>query len=867
MKIQHCLSTSSLFGDLDEAEIERLAQKVIVKKVASGDFIYREGEVGSDIYLIASGAVDIVYKSDTGQIFTIGCMGQGSHFGETTLLTGKHHSVGIRASTKTKLLIITEKVFHELFDENSVVHNALERSLAERLQLSFYLLKENSETLQKGSASLESVDTPVLGTSYLNQPSELNYAFEQSRLFTTVRRLIEQFATNRDPVLITGEAGTGKRLVAKQVHLRTETKDVPYIQIDLRQFDPWVLQTKLFGRDQEDFVFTEGRQPGIIEQVQAGTIVLYHAEELNQVLQRKLVNLLQTGLFTNGRGEKKRFPARILFICRSNFVSESTKENIFIPQFKKLLSKQVITIPALREHKIDIPNLVNHYLEKYSRQEFKNISNITPRAVGVLMNYDWPGNINELSNVIQRAVIVSEDGETLSEQILLGLPRTEGKQLFDLLRVEKVRKLFTSHLFPVLPMALITVLVIFGLGALILGPSEADHNIGITLGWYIGWPLLIMSFFFLPRFWCSVCSMAVPGRIVQYFYKPKRKLPSVISNYSGWIVTALCLGVFWVEIVWNAYQSPALTAGIILFIATGSLVFSILYKRRAWCRYICPLGAMNAIFSMPSILELRANRHLCANRCDEYSCYTGTDRAPGCPMFRHPYLVDNNRDCTLCGNCVKNCPHQSIQLNLRLAPQELWNMETPRLSDSFLVMGLAAIFFFLARHQDTTPLFIKLGEFLGGIFTSPYLIGSVLLWGTVAGLFIIFMIYMFIQSRLLKSDYRRTLALYGYGAIPLVLGGYLAVYVKMFVTGAGRLLPNFYELMDKTIPIGTIHLLTDSGVTTIQHIIVLGGMLCTLYANYRITSRLRQNRELSSMIHFPPAVFNLILGMLFVATF
>ena len=161
----------------------------------------------------------------------------------------------------------------------------------------------------------------------------------------------------------------------------------------------------------------------------------------------------------------------------------------------------------------------------------------------------------------------------------------------------------------------------------------------------------------------------------------------------------LSILVLWVEIIWDAHNNPRIGGWVILTVALGAFFFRMFFKRRAWCLYVCPLGAINAIFAMPSILELRANRHLCLNRCRHHVCFGAENEQEGCPMYRHPFLVDNNRDCILCAKCIKSCSDNSIHLNLRLAPQELWDLETPRRPDSFLIVALGAILFPFALQE------------------------------------------------------------------------------------------------------------------------------------------------------------------------
>ena len=178
------------------------------------------------------------------------------------------------------------------------------------------------------------------------------------------------------------------------------------------------------------------------------------------------------------------------------------------------------------------------------------------------MNYDWPGNLTELSSVIRRAVMLAKRNEILPEQILLGLPKTEGKWEYNVLRIGWIRTFFTSRIFPRVPQVIIGCVFLLTVFFLFFGPLNPEAKIGLILGWYIGWPLLFFSFFFLARTWCSVCSFVVSGILLQNIVKPDRKTPAFIKNYSGWIMAVLCILVFWVEIIWDAYNNPYLTGGI-----------------------------------------------------------------------------------------------------------------------------------------------------------------------------------------------------------------------------------------------------------------------------------------------------------------
>ena len=124
-----------------------------------------------------------------------------------------------------------------------------------------------------------------------------------------------------------------------------------------------------------------------------------------------------------------------------------------------------------------------------------------------------------------------------------------------------------------------------------------------------------------------------------------------------------------------------------------------LYRRRAWCRYLCPLGKMVGVLAGGSMLEIRANYSICNNDCITHSCYTGTmEGRDGCPMFEGPFSLRSNLDCILCGTCIKNCSHQSPQVNLRLPGFELWSSRRFERTITFLVPLIMGTQLFRGLH-------------------------------------------------------------------------------------------------------------------------------------------------------------------------
>ncbi|MEE4165830.1 MAG: sigma 54-interacting transcriptional regulator [Desulfocapsaceae bacterium] len=851
--IQQNLQQSVIFSDIGAEQLAEITENVEVRHVAQGDFIHRRGDQANSFYIVATGEVELTLQGDDGALSIVGRVGPGGHFGETSLLTGRPQSLTIRALCDVVLICLSNAYFHQLLGQNRLVQERIECALAERLRISFQdhaasVLACDISTRQE----IRLVDMMPL-SECISADDEIDGQKDKvlrSQTAREIQQAIEKFSANDRPVLLTGETGTGRRLLAKQIHLQSSHTQGPYIEVDARDFNADELARRLFGEKNDPFPFSQVRQTGVFEQFSRGTVVLHHLDRIPLPVQKKIADAIETLTYTRVGGERQiALEARIIFV--SEYPLETLKEMLkIIRQLEQILEPATFHVPALRFHKRDLPQLVDYYLHRFSREYGKNISSVSPGTLGVLMNYDWPGNLIELSAVIQRAVMLARDDEILSEHILLGLPKSEGKWEFNLLRVPWIRTVLESRFYPDLPRFVVGTVLLAAVITLFFGPADPEKNIGITLSWAIGWPLLFFSFFFMARTWCSVCTLAVPGTMLQSVIRPTRKTPEIIKTYSGWIMSVLCIIVLWVEVVWNAYESPMLTGWIIVAITIGSIVFSVFFSRRSWCRYLCPLGAINAIFAMPSILELRSNRHLCLNRCEDHACYTGMVDKSGCPMFRHPFMVDNNKDCIICGDCIKSCNKHSIHLNLRLAPQELWDIEEPRQADSFLIISLGAIFFPFALHSQLFTFIQTLQQtYPATLGQLPFaLIGSCIFFALIFIFQIGYFLMVQLQAHLTKVNRKILLPLLGYGFIPIILGVYLAVHFEVFVSQSWRLVANLREIVGLTPVVAGARLISPDASALLQVFTVAGGFLASLYATYRITDRLKgggvTNRDL-----------------------
>lgn len=856
------LYASILFKDVAAAEVERIIAAGSWQEVAQGEYVYRQGENHGHFHLVADGSLELTINVEGGGQHIVSHIGPGGHFGETSLLTGSPNSLNARALTRVSLLSFDAETFNSVLLANPVIQKRLSIALAKRLRVSFQDHANSLTKFSTGSPSLSHnldaafiSEVQALAAAGKRPESDREIRFAESTIAKQINKAVQRFSDNLEPVLLSGESGTGRRMIASEIHRASANKNGPYAEIDIRRIDPVQLEVELFGYEQDgSTAFSQIAEIGVLDRMQGGTVVLYNAEYMEPDSQRQLARKLKRAAARAAGGNGRLPGARIVLIC-SDESQQQDGHNRLLPELFIHFAKQHFRAAPLREHRRDIPRLLQYYLKRYCTQYGKTITEVDDLSLGRFMNYDWPGNLTEMASVVQRAVLLGKSNEPLSNQIILGVPKSEGKWEFNLLRLQGVRAFVASRLFPVLPRILVGAFFILVMIALFFGPTTAEHNIGNTLSWVVGWPLLLFSFFFLARTWCSICGLSVPGWLAQLVLKPERPTPQFIRRYSGWIMSFLCILLFWIETAWNAYQSPRITAWIVFSITCCSLFFSMFFKRRVWCRYLCPLGAINAIFAMPAILELRSNTQMCMNRCLDHVCFNGDGKESGCPMFRHPFLVDNNRDCILCGQCVKNCKLNSVHLNLRLAPQELWNLQSPRLEDSFLVVSLAAIFFPFAINQKDPAAIQNWTAMIHGLGLpdSRPLAAAILFVLCITACLAGYALYSQIVARQTNTGIKKTSATLGYGMIPLVLGAFMSAHLEILVSGLWLLPANLMEMAGMEATYTAHRVMSHDTTFVLQFITIFGGLAAALYATNRIVKRLLNGRRYELKMFMPAA--------------
>ncbi|MBT8329613.1 MAG: sigma-54 dependent transcriptional regulator, partial [Desulfofustis sp.] len=244
----------------------------------------------------------------------------------------------------------------------------------------------------------------------------------KSREMLKIFDMINRIAPTPANVLIYGESGTGKELVAQAIHKKSKVVGRPFVPITCSAIPEELMESELFGHVKGSFTGAISDKSGLFKEADSGTAFLDEIGELTPIIQTKLLRVLQEREI-KPVGGTKHLPIDVRIIAATNRILE---EEIRAGRFREDLFYRLavvpIRVPSLRERKSDIPLLVRHFLEKYSTQLGKDIHEISSYALEVLMSYDFPGNVRELENIIERGVALETSSIILPENLSLSGP-------------------------------------------------------------------------------------------------------------------------------------------------------------------------------------------------------------------------------------------------------------------------------------------------------------------------------------------------------------------------------------------------------------------------------------------------------------
>jgi DNA-binding NtrC family response regulator len=250
---------------------------------------------------------------------------------------------------------------------------------------------------------------------HLNEGASRDYIFCEpvSKSMKEISRVVAKVAPTEANVLLLGENGTGKEVIAREIHRQSVRKDEIFVSVNITAIPDTLFESELFGHVKGAFTDAREAKPGRFELAHHGTLFLDEIGNMSLPMQSKLLSVLQERSITR-LGSTTAIPVDFRLICATNMpLREMVSEGSFRQDLLFRINTIVVDIPPLRQRAEDIPTLANFYLQHFAKKYSKNITSIGGKSLQKLMNHTWPGNIRELQHAVEKAVILC-DGETLS---------------------------------------------------------------------------------------------------------------------------------------------------------------------------------------------------------------------------------------------------------------------------------------------------------------------------------------------------------------------------------------------------------------------------------------------------------------------
>jgi len=317
-----------------------------------------------------------------------------------------------KRTVETGVIVIT--AFHDMDTTVTAIKRGATEYITKPIDVD-ELEKAVSRAMKVTSVMKQRKASPEIGASY-QKGKIVGNSKDMKEVFKAIGALSE----NRVTVLIEGETGTGKELIAKAIHCNGPYKDHPFLAINCSAIVPTLLESELFGHEKGSFTGAFRQKKGKFELAGEGTIFLDEVGEIPLELQSKLLRFLQEKEFERVGGEKAYYSNARVIAATNRDLWEMVRQNAFREDLYYRLSVATIKVPPLRARRGDIPFLVTYLLRKISSELHRNVKAVEEKVVRKLMDYDWPGNVRELENVLTRAAINTQ-GDVIFEEFVTPL--------------------------------------------------------------------------------------------------------------------------------------------------------------------------------------------------------------------------------------------------------------------------------------------------------------------------------------------------------------------------------------------------------------------------------------------------------------
>lgn len=743
---------------------------------SDGETILHQGDSAESLFLLLEGQVKVVQTDSSGTEHLLARIDAGGLFGERAVLTGERRTAAVKAVGEVRVAELSRRSFKRLLDICPEVYANLCRLLAR--QLGNWSLRH----LQDEQESKELL-TSLLGWQIL---PDFDSFPGVSRWAQDLNHQIRELAVSQHNVLVLGERGTWKELVARLIHYHCGDEARPILYLDCADPPPVLRQqngkrgkrqdvlvaaiaqeSALFGHEPDSTVYANGTRRGFLELGDGGELILENVEFLSLKVQQRLVEYLRDFRFSRlGEIQQQRSRVRIIATSDEN-IPALAEQGDFNQELARQLGREQVQLKPLRERKKDIPVIAKRLLTHLNQKHHKQVRGLCQDALNRLVDYGWPLNGQELQQVIDRAVAVSNDDLLHSEHIFLNIATESSEGRLNLFQLPLVKKIAQSPAFPGRLRLISSMLFFVVLAVCLFGPVE--NNLGNLLVWTIWWPALLLLTLFGARSWCSHCPLDAMARLVGRWQRKPPVEPRWLKRYGAWFSIGGLLAILFAEQVWDMFNRASGTAWLLVILLCTALSAQLVCGIRSWCKHLCPLGNLLGHSARLSLVELRSNNNVCLSQCQVDDCIKEKE----CPMGLHPTAASSTDDCVLCCSCAKECPHDAICLDLRYPWLGLFERQTGSLAEIFfaplLIGAVLAIRLPQLILQDS-PLLQQTMQF-------SIVAGGLLLLISLSGLS---------SDRAVRQ---RRFHRFGIAVLPLALCGLFGVFFRELIDHGPELLP------------------------------------------------------------------------------
>ncbi|MCZ7380848.1 MAG: 4Fe-4S binding protein [Candidatus Methanoperedens sp.] len=447
----------------------------------------------------------------------------------------------------------------------------------------------------------------------------------------------------------------------------------------------------------------------------------------------------------------------------------------------------------------------------------------------------------------------------------------QDKRKYDMLQQEAVASFFKNRknqfFFQLSAVFLLVLVVLAGF----FGIQNSNMSLTTISIWVIWWSLLLISLALAGRVWCFMCPFGAIGDWAQRqtFYKKvedtfslKRKFPARFRNLSP--AAILFLMITWADFQFNLVNSPLLTAYFIVALLGLVVIISIIFERRSFCRYACPITGLIGLYSMFAPVELRAKDKETCKACTEKYCISGNEKGYACPVFEYPGTMEKNTHCILCTECIKTCHRNNISFNIRSFAGDFLNLTKTRVDEALFILMLLGVTIFqtLIMIRPWAGFTRDLMIYTGASYDSVRFILF------IASAIIPILIYSLAIaiSKLFnqKTIFKNLFTSYAYSIIPLGLMMHLSHNIRHLLEEGAGLIPvlsdpfGFGWDLFGTSGYMPAPLLDSNNILLIQWLLMLIGLGFSISIGKNISRRMFRENDSA---YFPVLVFVLIIFM------